>query len=78
MEPDVPELLLVPAADGMVDELVPDDGGDAVPLAEPLADPIPDAVPEAVPDTGPVLQAARVAAQASAIKTLLIADTPSG
>jgi hypothetical protein len=71
----VPELLLVPDRDGVVVVEVPDvDGGDAVPLTEAPAAPIPDAVPEAVPDTGPVLQAARAAAQASAIKTLVMAE----
>jgi hypothetical protein len=71
--PDVPELLLVP-------EVVPERDGavvvgevdPAVPLTEPPAAPIPDAEPEAVPDTGPVLQAAREAAHASAIKILLM------
>jgi hypothetical protein len=75
VEPLVPELLLVPAREGAVDEVVPEvDGGDAVPLIEPPAAPIPDAVPEAVPDTGPVLQAAREAAHASAINILVMAE----
>jgi hypothetical protein len=73
VEPEVPELLLVPLRDGVVVEVVPDgDVAPAVPLADPPAAPIPDADPEAVPDTGPVLQAARVAAHASAMKSLLM------
>lgn len=80
VEPAVPELLLVPALDGEVevvpDAPMPDVGGEAVPLTEPPAEPIPDAVPEAEPDTGPVLHAARAKAQASAVKTLIMVDSP--
>jgi hypothetical protein len=72
VEPDVPVLLLVPVCDDPVGEVAP-----AVPLTVPPAAPMPEADPEAVPETGPVLHAATMAEHASAIKTLVITDSPA-
>lgn len=77
MLPLVPVLLVVPLREGAVVVVLPvEDGGEAVPLAVPAAAPMPDADPEAVPDTGPVLQAASVAAHASAMRVLVMSDSP--